>query len=196
LITTTCAIYGYIWLRLHHASQEALIDQTPCRLHPMQQCRREGQCLTLFADIKLWIPQKASSYRKMRTEALEVLHATKITLPGTPLSLVLCATAPRLSNHNTGLHPVDSDHENFTCMSRWLEVRERRTFFALLSQDCIPCAGWPDKSLCHSRTPSEDRHAMHTILPRLEKEKDVEPSWESCSFSLSRFAIPSAAKEE
>jgi hypothetical protein len=30
---------------------------------------------------------------------------------------------------------------------------------------------------------------MHTILPRLEKEKDVEPSWESCSFSLSRFAI-------
>jgi hypothetical protein len=65
----------------------------------------------------------------------------------------------------------------------------KTNFFALLSQDCIPCAGWPDKSLCHSRTPSEDRHAMHTILPRLEKEKDVEPSWESCSFSLSRFAI-------
>jgi hypothetical protein len=152
----------------------------------------------LFADIKLWIPQKASSYRKMRTEALEVLHATKITLPGTPLSLVLCATAPRLSNHNTGLHPVDSDHENFTCMSRWLEVQERRT-----SSRYYP------KTASH--VPAGPTKASAILVPRPKTGMPCTPSflgWRKrkmssqvgkaahLAFPDSRFAIPSPAKEE
>jgi hypothetical protein len=101
-----------------------------------------------------------------------------------------------LSNQQYGrLLPVDSGHEKLRLHVSMAGSPRRRT-----SSHCYPettslCRLAQQKPLPFSY-PVRRQAYMHTNLPRLEKEKDVELSWEGCSFSLSRFAILSGAKEE
>jgi hypothetical protein len=102
-----------------------------------------------------------------------------------------------LSNQQYGrLLPVDSGHEKLRLhvLDGWKS--KTTNFFALRSRDCIQVQAGPTEAFAILVPRPKTGMLMHTILPRLEKEKDVEPSWESCSFSLSRFAIQSGAKEE
>jgi hypothetical protein len=101
----------------------------PARAPPNASSVSESQCLTLFsADIKLWIPQKASSDMKNANEGIGGAACNENhTFPGTPLSLVLCATAPTIcpTTHNMGpLHSGFRSRETSPACSRWLEVQD------------------------------------------------------------------------
>jgi hypothetical protein len=166
-----------------------------------KQCRREPMPHSLLCRHQALDPAKSKQRHEIceRRHWMEVLQCNENhTFPGTPLSLVLCATAPTiLSNQQYGrLLPVDSGHEKLRLhvLDGWKSKTTNllRTTIPRLH----PCVGWPDRSSLPFSYPVRRQACMHTNLPRLEKEEDVELSWESCSFSLSRFAILSGAKEE
>jgi hypothetical protein len=155
----------------------------PARAPPNASSVSESQCLTLFsADIKLWIPQKASSDMKNANEGIGGAACNENhTFPGMPLSLVLLRHgAHDLYNHTQ--YGTTSQWiqvtRNFACMFSMARSPRRRTFFALRSRDCIHVqAGPTEASAILVPRPKTGMHACTpTNLPRLEKERDVELS--------------------
>ena len=141
-----------------------------------KQCRREPMPHSLLCRHQALDPAKSKQRHEIceRRHWMEVLQCNENhTFPGTPLSLVLCATAPTiLSNQQYGrLLPVDSGHEKLRLhvLDGWKS--KTTNFFALRSRDCIHVQAGPTEALCHSRTPSEDKHVCTPTFLGWRKRK-------------------------